>query len=389
MADPIAYRETNMNSKSKILINATSTPLASIFGSGFLVITPILAGAVGIYSVFAMAGVCAFAYAVGSVIRYNIVHTEPILAAKPSEATLSFERSSDLALVLAYVISVCLYLHILSSFVLGSFHLDTELNENLLTTSIIILIMVIGLTKGLDELEVLEKWALYITLIIIVVLVIGFANYGWTSWQSASGITLFKATPHTPWEMLTIVAGTLIVVQGFETPRYLGGEFKANVRVSASRWSQIISTFVYIVFIVVVMPLVHTLNGQYNDNSLIKLAGVASGLLIIPLVIAAAFSQFSAAVADTVAATGNMEEVTHHHLKAKFGTILVGGGAISLAWSANTLEIVAIASRAFAFYYMLQCLVAITVSKSLVQRIGMLALVVVLGFITIFAVPAS
>lgn len=378
-----------MNSKSKLLINATSTPLASIFGSGFLVITPILAGAVGIYSVFAMAGVCAFAYAVGSVIRYNIIHTEPVLAEKPSEATLSIERSSDLALVLAYVISVCLYLHILSSFVLGSFHLDTELNENLLTTSIIVLIMVIGLTKGLDELEVLEKWALYITLLIIVVLVFGFANYGWTAWQSASGITLFKTTPHTPWEMLTIVAGTLIVVQGFETPRYLGGEFETNVRVSASRWSQIISTFVYIVFIAVAMPLVHTLNGQYDDNSLIKLAGVASGLLIIPLVIAAALSQFSAAVADTIAATGNMEEVTHHHLKAKFGTILVGGGAIALAWSANTLEIVAIASRAFAFYYMLQCLVAITVSKSLVQRIGMLALVVVLGFITIFAVPAS
>ena len=41
------------------LIDATATPLSSIFGSGFLVIVPILAGAVGPYSVFAMAGVCA------------------------------------------------------------------------------------------------------------------------------------------------------------------------------------------------------------------------------------------------------------------------------------------------------------------------------------------
>ena len=85
----------------------------------FLVIVPILAGAVGRHSVWTMAGVCALAYAVGSVIRFNIQHAEPVLAAQPSEATLSFERASDLALVLAYVISVCLYIHILAAFVLG------------------------------------------------------------------------------------------------------------------------------------------------------------------------------------------------------------------------------------------------------------------------------
>ena len=378
-----------MSNNFKLLASATTTPLSSIFGSGFLIIVPILAGAVGTYSVLAMAGVCALAFVIGMVIRYNIKHAEPVLANKPSEATLSFERGSDIALVAAYVISVCLYLHILSSFVLGAFHLDTELNENILTTSVIVAIMAIGVFKGLNELGVLEKWGLYITLLIIVVLIFGFASYGWTAWQSTSGITLFKAAEHTPWEMLTIVAGTLIVVQGFETPRYLGDVFKADVRVSASRWSQIISTAVYIAFIAVAMPLVHTLNGQYDDNSLMKLAGVASALLVAPLVLAAALSQFSAAVADTLAATGNMEEITHKELKTKWGTVLVGSGAIVLAWSASTLEIVAIASRAFAFYYMLQCLVAITVSKSTGQRIGMAIIAAVLGFITIFAVPAG
>jgi hypothetical protein len=378
-----------MKNKFKLLVDATSTPLASIFGSGFLVIVPILAGAVGAYSVVVMAGVCLLAYAVGSVIRYNIIHAEPVLAAQPSEATLSLERASDLALVLAYVISVCLYLHILSAFVLGSFHMDTELNENLMTTGIIGVIMAIGLTKGLDELEVLEDWALYITFGIIALLLFGFAFYDWTVWQSAGGFTWPKPQAHSPWEIVTIVAGTLIVVQGFETTRYLGKEFDAGTRVSASRWSQIISTSVYLLFVAAAMPLVHTLNGHYDDNSLIKLAGVASSLLVAPLVIAAAMSQFSAAVADTLAATGNMEEVTHKHLKARWGTILVGGGAIALSWSASTLEILAIASRAFAFYYMLQCLVAITVSKSIGQRIGMVAIATVLAFITIFAVPAG
>jgi hypothetical protein len=181
----------------------------------------------------------------------------------------------------------------------------------------------------------------------------------------------------------------LIVVQGFETTRYLGGSFDADVRVSASRWSQIISTAVYVVFVALALPVVHTLNGNYDDNSLIALVGVAAALLAVPLIVAAALSQFSAAVADTLAATGNMQESTHGHLNAKWGCILVGGGAIALSWSASTLEIVALASRAFAFYYMLQCLVAISVSKSVAQRVGMSMIAAALGFIAVFAVPAS
>jgi hypothetical protein len=372
----------------KTLAKATSTPLASIFGSGFLVIVPILAGAVGSYSVLAMACVCALAYAVGIVIRFNIVHVEPALAGSPAESTLSLERISDLALILAYIISVCLYLHILSAFVMGGLHMDSGINDDLLTSFVIVAIMVIGMTKGLGMLDFLEQVALLITLLIIVLLFLGFGHYDWTAWQS-TGITLPKASDHSNWEILTIVAGTLIVVQGFETTRYLGKEFNADIRIRASRWSQIISTVVYLLFIALALPIVHTLNGHYNDNSLIKLAGIASGLLIAPLIIAAALSQFSAAVADTGAAIGNMVEVTHEHIKARWGYILIGGGALALTWSANTLEIVALASRSFAFYYMLQCFVAISVCKSIAQKIGIGSIAAVLAFIAIFAVPAS
>lgn len=116
---------------------------------------------------------------------------------------------------------------------------------------------------------------------------------------------------------------------------------------------------------------------------------LATGLLTLPLIIAAALSQFSAAVADTIAATGNMEEITHHHLKIKWGYAIAGAGAIVLTWSADTLQIVALASRAFAFYYMLQCCVAISVSKSGPQKVGMATIAAILGFIAVFSVPAG
>jgi hypothetical protein len=137
------------------------------------------------------------------------------------------------------------------------------------------------------------------------------------------------------------------------------------------------------------LPLLYTLDGKYDDNSLISLVGTVSALLVAPLVVAATLSQFSAAVADTLAATGHLQEATHGHIRSKWGCLFVGGGALALTWSGNTYEILALASRAFAFYCLMLCLVVINVSRSTLQRMGIALLGLALGFITIFAVPAS
>ena len=62
-----------MEENTKKLIGATATPLASIFGSGFLVIVPILAGAVGPYSWLALASrAFAFYYTLQCLVTFNI-----------------------------------------------------------------------------------------------------------------------------------------------------------------------------------------------------------------------------------------------------------------------------------------------------------------------------
>ena len=378
-----------MNENTKKLIGATATPLASIFGSGFLVIVPILNGAVGPYSLIAMAAVCALAYAVGNVIRYNIRYAEPLLENNQVPTrTRYYERASDLALVAAYVVSVCLYINILASFLLGGIgeQYDTPRNEHILSVAVIALIGAIGYFKGLNVLAKLEKLALGITLLIIVALFAGFASYDVKT--VAAGIQWPKMPSHSWWEILTLVGGTLIVVQGFETSRYLGKMFDAPTRIQSSRLSQIISTFVYLVFIALATPLMHFLGDTVKDNDLIMLAGKASILLPLPLVIAAVLSQFSAAVADTLGGSGNTVEATHNHVSLKEATLLICGGAVILAF-APTLTILALASRAFAFYYMLQCFVASTLSKSALQRTLFRLLAAVLAFITFFSVPAG
>ena len=380
-----------MKTQTKNLLKATCTPLSSIFASGFLVIVPILAVAVGIYSVFAMAAVCVVAYCVGSVIRFNIKYSEPLLAkGEVPKRTKLYEGTADLALVIAYIISVCLYINILASFLLRGIgeKYDTPMNEHIVTATVIAAIGLIGYFKGLQALAKLEKVALVVTLLIIGALFAGFLSYDIKAISSSTGIQWPKMPSRSLWEMLTIVGGTLIVVQGFETSRYLGKAYDAPTRIKSCRLSQIIATVVYLIFIALATPLMHYLGATAKDNDLIMLAGKASILLPLPLVIAAVLSQFSAAVADTFGGSGNIIEVTHNHVDVKHATLLICGGAMILC-SAPTLTILTLASKAFAFYYMLQCLVAITLSKSVLQRVFFLILAAILAFITIFAVPAG
>lgn len=370
------------------LRHARATPLASIFGSGFLVIVPILNGAVGPYSLVAMAGVCALAYAMGSVIRFNIRHAEPILESGNASTKIQrYERTANLALVLAYAISVCLYIHILAAFVLGALGVNSPRRENLLTVVIVAGIGALGRFRGLDMLLILERWALRVTGVLVLLLIAVFIVFDWKAYTTNT--LVWPVFPKQDlWTVLTVVGGTLIVVQGFETSRYLGSEFDRELRVRSCRSSQILSTIVYLLFVASATPLMHFLGNQVEDNGLLILAAKAASWLPIPLVFAAVLSQFSAAVADVVAAGGNVEESTQGRVDDQQAYVWICGIAVILAF-ASTLTILSFASRAFAFYYFLQCLVAICVVRNTLQKVAIGFLAAVLAFITLFAVPSG
>jgi hypothetical protein len=377
-----------MNAKTRNLLKATATPLASIFGSGFLVIVPILNGAVGPYALAAMALVCGVAYAVGSVIRHNIRYAEPSLrdGTAPQRA-MFFERTADLALVMAYAISVCLYIRILSAFLLDGLGLDTPTGEHIVTVAVIAVIGWVGYTRGLGILQNLENWALVITMFIIVALLIGFGAYDLNTFRS-DGIRLPDMPHHNWWQIATIVSGTLIVVQGFETSRYLEAEFDTETRIYSCRLAQLVSTAVYIVFILLATPLMHYLGSEVNDNALTMLAGKAATWLPLPLLGAAVLSQFSAAVADTIGGGGNMAEATNGNIDQRHAYLLICGVAVAIAYF-KTLTILALASRAFAFYYTLQCLVALHFCRTALQKFAIAVIAGILLFTTLFAVPAG
>jgi hypothetical protein len=128
---------------------ATVTPLASIMGSGFLVSAPLLAGVVGNLAVVCMAVLLVLAYAVGSAIRFNIRHFEPIENEGHGPAQ-DVAFVSRVVLAAAYFISVTYYLQLLAAFVLNAVGVQGDATANAITTLLLLVIGCVGIWRGLE-----------------------------------------------------------------------------------------------------------------------------------------------------------------------------------------------------------------------------------------------
>jgi hypothetical protein len=338
---------------------ATVTPLASIMGSGFLVSAPLLAGIVGNLALFCMAILLVLAFMVGGAIRYNIRYFEPI---ENSGHGLAQNTAflSRIVLALAYFISVTYYLQLLAAFLLSVFGVNNHLAANGITTLLLLSIGGIGIWRGLGGLEKIEKYAVSLNLGMIGALLLALVIYNLTSWFNGTW-TLSSISSQIDFHDMRVLLGLLIVVQGFETSRYLGGEHPAEQRIVTMRAAQLLSTVIYLVFIALTTVLFHDGLGA-DVTAIIGMVKPVAVVLPILLVIAAIGSQFSAAVADNSGAGGLIEDITHHRLPMRYAYLLILLVTVALTWETNVNEIIAYASRAFALYYMLQCAVAFCVA---------------------------
>lgn len=366
---------------------ATLTPLASIMGSGFLVCAPLIGGIAGPTSIFFMLGLLVVAYCVGEAVRYNIQHFEPVENSK-SGTVQRVALASRMVLAVAYFISVAYYLQLLAVFVLQIFGIDSALASKVFSSSILIGISVVGITHGLSSMEKLEKYAISLNLGMICALLVALLchNVGLFqsgSWQLPAAPEAFSTTD------FRIILGLLIVVQGFETSRYLGAEHPPEERILTMRRAQWISSVIYIVFISLMTVLFHPGLGS-DVTEVIKLTAPVAMVLPVLLTIAAVGSQFSASVADEAAAGGLLEDV--FKIPTKQAYLLVMVVSVALTWMTSVTEVISIASRAFAVYYLLQCIVAALMAKKVGNHgkilffscIGLLCLAVAL-----FGIPAE
>ena len=110
---------------------------------------------------------------------------------------------------------------------------------------------------------------------------------------------------------LRILLGLVILVQGFETSRYLGSAYDARTRVRTMRWAQWLSTAIYLAFMLLITRYFSgDLAPEGGETAIIDMLAPLGALVMPVIIIMALASQLSAAVADTSGAGGLISEST-------------------------------------------------------------------------------
>ncbi|MFC2970033.1 hypothetical protein [Acidimangrovimonas pyrenivorans] len=337
------------------LWRATITPLASIIGSGFLVLGPILDDAYGGYAPLAMALLCALAWAFGAAIRFNMADGAEDDANQTRSENL-LDTGSQWALAFAYVISVAYYLNLFGGFAVSLTPWPGHFAAHLVTTAIYAVILTVGWTRGFRWLEWMEYGSVTLKLAIIAGLIVGLGAFFDVK---ASQGTLILAPPLlTGVPALTLLFGLIVTVQGFETSRYLGASYDRGLRIRSMRLAQGLATAIYMIYILLIAYVFPPDAAPLTETAVIDLMRLVSPLLPVMLVAAALSAQFSAAVADTGGAGGLLAEVTGGKVTVRKGYAALGTLGIALTWTTNIFVIINYASRAFAAYYALQAAIA-------------------------------
>ena len=373
--------------------SATAIPLASIIGSGFLVIAPILQMSTGNYALVAMTFLVVSAYLIGGAIRFNIRYVEPKLSAGTLHPSAFYtEKLSQWALSFAYIVSVTYYLSLFGDFMLRGVHSVNETLSHIITSAVLIFIAFYGNHRGFNFLAKFEALKLGIIAGLLAGLIWG--NYN----AYSNGIWhLMDNSPTPGWHEVRMVLGMLIVVQGFETSRYLGERFTPSIRIRTMRYAQLISGGIYIVYIALMLYYFnYPLPPKGQDTAIITLSKHIASILPIMLVTVALIAQFDAAVADAQGGSGLINELSKKRISIGLGYTLIAIGGLIIVWTSNVFEIITYASQAFALYYMLQAIVsALTalahkdIPHRFIRFLGFSFVASLAASVVIFGIPAG
>ena len=330
---------------------AMTTPLASIIGSGFLVLGPILMAHYGWLAPVVMAVLCGIAYLFGAAIRHNMRQIEA-----GDAMPKGLEAASSWALSFAYIVSVAYYLNLFGAFGVSLTPFDGALGAKLLTSAVYLLILTVGWTRGFASLERLEYVSVTIKLAIIAGLLVALAAFFWGKVQSGALVVI--PMEMSGWAAVTLAFGLIVTVQGFETSRYLGASYDTRTRVRSMKWAQWLSTLIYMVYIVLLAYVFRREELHFSETAIIDMMADVAPILTLLLVGAALAAQFSAAVADTSGSGGLMSELSARRISVRTGYLLLTVIGLLLTWAADVFQIISYASRAFAFYYALQAVIA-------------------------------
>ncbi len=345
----VLYRPRVQQSKN---YQATVVPLANIMDVGFILFAPAIVLLAGFRAPFFMLGICLVAIAAGFAMAYNIRHYEPVAGQGGGPDLI--EESAEWALLGASVVNIAYYTIVLMALVLLPFDANSPGLRSALGVGLLAAVIVVGVSGGMNWLNEQGDRTTAFNLAAVVGIVVAFLVYNVQEllggrWELGEATTMGT-------EELRKMIGLFAIVQGFEASRYIGVRFGSERRISTMRAAQVISTVVFVVFVLSLLVMFLPPVGQADGTAIFRVSEEVGELLPWLLLLAAIGSQTSAVIGAT-SSRSDMLVDRKVPRKLSFPIILVP--AILMVVFVDLNVAVNLASRVFAIYFTIQASLAV------------------------------
>jgi hypothetical protein len=378
------YRPRVQNSSR---YQATVVPLANIMDVGFLVLSPVIVVLVGYEAPLFMLGICLMAIAMGFVMAYNIRHYEPVIGSP--DPTHAVSAWANWALFGASMVNIAYYVQLLMTLVL--LPLEIYDPERVTLTSVIVLVAVIvaGYRGHLPALNRLGDRTTAFNVAALLAVLAAFALYNVL--EAVDGRWSFPSyDPALDSDTLRKLVGLFAMVQGFEASRYMGTRFSAGERIATMRWAQAIATAVFVLLIALVLLPFGQFRPAADPTAIFVVSKEVAFYLPWLILLVAVGSQLSAITNATSSRSELLLEATKNHLPRKYTFPILLVPAILIVIFTDVVEAVAIASRVFALYFVLQSIIAVMLAwraKQWTAVAGISTVGLVMCAVTVFGLP--
>jgi hypothetical protein len=376
----VLYRPVIQSSK---VYQATVVPLSNIMDVGFILFAPAIVLLAGFRAPFFMLGICLLAMAVGFAMAYNIRHYEPIAGQGGPPDRL--ENTSQWALLGASMVNIAYYTILLVALILLPFNSDTSGRQPLIGAIILAVVLVIGFSGGMDWLNKQGNRTTAFNLAAVIGIVIAFVVFNVQEWLGGRW-GLGESQPLEAEDVRKVI-GLFAIVQGFEASRYIGVRFAEERRVTTMRLAQVVSTVVFVVFILTLLVIFLPPAGE-ADHTAIFLASLQVGDSLPWLLLLAAIGSQTSAIIGATSSRSDM--LVSRKVPRKYTFPIILGPAILLVLLVDVNVAVNLASRVFAAYFMVQATLAGLLAsrkQNWAALAGFVAIGLAMAVVLIFGLP--
>jgi hypothetical protein len=336
---------------------AMVVPLSNIMDVGFIIMAPAIVLLAGYAAPLVMLGICLVAIATGFAIAYNVRHYEPIEGTNDRVNVVG--HAARWALTFASVINIAYYTLVLVTLFLWPLDLYSERNLAVVGTLLLGGLIVVGFAGGMDRLNALANKTTAFNLSAVVAIVVAFGVYNIQ--EALGGREIFPPVDTViDAEAFRQIIGLFAIVQGFEAARYIGGRFSGELRISTMRVAQVISSVVFVALIAFVIILFVQVDTDFSGSSIFIVADEVGDTMPWLILLAALGSQTSAIIGATMSRSDMLvsHKVLQRGISRRASFVILLLPAIALFLLADVPMAVALASRVFAAYFVLQATIA-------------------------------